>query len=316
MANRTKKAKLRFYQIPGDEDMVAFLGSEGIQAYGVNKKGFPDSNNHYHNLLEIGICRFGEGSISFENRGFSYGEGTVVIIPANYPHQIRSAPGEKSFWEFIYINPGEFLGHFYEKRMVERFLDRINQAPVKRQQEEIPLFVRELDCLMDQVRIQDWGYKNCIRGLVFTLLMEIAKIQSMREVSETPAETANQNKLSRLKRAIAYVEDHYAEEIRISDIAKAAYISESYLRRIFADNYNMSPLQYVNLIRIHVACKILQTEAYNINEVARRVGFDNMSTFIKNFKKITGKTPKQWAMDMKWNGGENVMSAKHAQKSK
>lgn len=40
-----------------------------------------------------------------------------------------------------------------------------------------------------------------------------------------------------------------------------------------------------------MACKILQTEAYNINEVARRVGFGNMSAFIKNFKKITG-TPK------------------------
>lgn len=100
---------------------------------------------------------------------------------------------------------------------------------------------------------------------------------------------------------LAYVEENYAEEIRISDIADASYISESYLRKIFAENYNMTPIQYVNFVRISHACKILQKEAISITDVARRVGFDNMSTFIKNFKRITGKTPKIWVKENRLN---------------
>lgn len=42
-------------------------------------------------------------------------------------------------------------------------------------------------------------------------------------------------------------------------------------------------------------------EAISITDVARRVGFDNMSTFIKNFKRITGKTPKIWVKENRLN---------------
>ena len=63
----------------------------------------------------------------------------------------------------------------------------------------------------------------------------------------------------------------------------------------------MSPLWYVNFVRIDSACKILRDQALNINEVAQKVGFDNTSTFIKNFKKIVGKTPKQWRKEVDLN---------------
>ena len=44
------------------------------------------------------------------------------------------------------------------------------------------------------------------------------------------------------------------------------------MRKIFAENYNMTPIQYVNFVRISHACKILQKEAISITDVARRVG--------------------------------------------
>ena len=59
----------------------------------------------------------------------------------------------------------------------------------------------------------------------------------------------------------------------------------------------MSPLQYVNLIRVNKACTLLGKKGFNIGEVARKVGFENTSTFIMNFKKVMGETPKQWVKE-------------------
>ena len=154
---------------------------------------------------------------------------------------------------------------------------------------------------MDQIRTQEYGYRACVKGLVYTLLMEIVKITSMESLEIKSVQNPNWDKLKKIELAMQYVDTHYAEEIRISDIANAAYISESYLRRIFVENYNMSPLRYVNFVRIDFACKILRDQDLNINEVAQKVGFDNTSTFIKNFKKIVGKTPKQWRKEVYLN---------------
>ena len=152
-----------------------------------------------------------------------------------------------------------------------------------------------------EIRTQEYGYRACVKGLVYTLLMEIVKITSMESLEIKSVQNPNWDKLKKIELAMQYVDTHYAEEIRISDIANAAYISESYLRRIFAETYNMSPLWYVNFVRIDSACKILRDQALNINEVAQKVGFDNTSTFIKNFKKIVGKTPKQWRKEVYLN---------------
>lgn len=295
---KRKKVELQVYQIPEGDDLLAFLGSSGIKEYGLNKYGKRTHINHCHNLLEIAICRGGSGEIILKKQSVAYAKGTIMVIPPNYPHQIISTLGEKSFWEFIYVNPKEFLNYYYmEERGREKLINKLYNQPILKTKKEIPLFERELDCLMDQIRIQEYGYKACVRGLIFTLLMEIVKVSCMEIYEEAPKYKGSRTKLEKLKKAMNFVEEHYAEEIKISDIAKSTYISETYLRKIFAENHNMTPVQYVNYIRVNAACKILQREMVTVSEVSRRVGFENMSTFIRNFKNITGKTPKVYAKE-------------------
>ena len=102
MAN-ISKIKLEYYQISSGEDLVAKLGSVGIRNYGRDRFEKETPRNHYHNLLEIGICRKGKGIIIFNKERIPYSEGTIIIVPANYPHNVVSTLGEKSFWEVIYV---------------------------------------------------------------------------------------------------------------------------------------------------------------------------------------------------------------------
>lgn len=97
MSNRRREAKFKYCQIPDGEDLLAVLGSAGIKIYGLDEVRRTVLPNHFHNLLEIGICRRGRGTIVFNNDRRFYTENSVIIIPANFPHNIINAEGEKSF---------------------------------------------------------------------------------------------------------------------------------------------------------------------------------------------------------------------------
>lgn len=299
MAANRKKAEFRFFQIPNEEDVLALLGSNWIRVYGYDDSGKPIPGLHFHNLMEIGICRWGEGTIVLEQESIPYKEGTLTVIPRDCPHSTVNEQGEKSFWEYIYVNPAEFLQmqYGYGKREMKRFLHRIEQGAIVVQKEQMPLFAQELDCLMHQIRLKEYGYRNCAKGLLFTLLMEIVKFHSEKFIHMENQQTTDIEKVGKMELALAFVEEHYSEDIKVADIAEAAFVSESFLRRIFAQNYSMSPAQYLNFVRIDAVCGLLRKKDLNINEVAQKVGMGNLSTFISNFKKIVGKTPKQWMKD-------------------
>ena len=109
----------------------------------------------------------------------------------------------------------------------------------------------------------------------------------------------------KIRGALEYIETHYADEIRIRDLARECYVSESYFRKIFVQCMNVLPLEYVNLVRIQKACDLLQQSGEAIESLARKVGFTSQSTFMRNFKKYVGDTPKQWLLK-NGNGSEYV----------
>ena len=98
----------------------------------------------------------------------------------------------------------------------------------------------------------------------------------------------------RVTRILEYVERHYAEPIRAEDIANAVYVSSTCLRKLFKDNFRMSPMQYINYVRIQKACEMIRKTDDSISEIARKTGYENLATFINNFKLYMGETPKQW----------------------
>lgn len=332
-----RNTEFKFLEIPNGEDVLALLGSEGILEYGVDENGKRIEKNHFHNLMEIGICRWGTGEIVFDQKRYPYRKGDVTVIPQNYPHRVHSLGGEKSFWEYIYIKPAVFLEKVCkgEMRKRNRYREEAEYRPFIKRREDGACLTAEIDLIMDQFRVRDYGYRDCVKGLVFALLMEIVKLNHID--NEKPEfDTQRQRgkvgeffepghldrlefkeKYNNLSLAMKYIEENYERELRIQDIAQAAFVSETYLRRLFAECCAISPMQYVKMIRIDAACKLIKNTNANMNEIAYNVGFENMATFINNFKKSVGCTPKQWKKKMSGisekKGSEETVCAKNAE---
>ena len=132
-------------------------------------------------------------------------------------------------------------------------------------------------------------YQEKLKALLQSLVVELLRIHNVEN------EMTKKNARSFLiDPALGYVKKHYNEDIRIKDLADVCNISESHFRGIFQKCMNMMPSDYVNAIRIREASKILLRSSVTMEEVAYRVGYTNVSTFNRNFKKITGMTPYQW----------------------
>lgn len=293
---KIQNSEFYYREIPNEEDVLALLGAEYIQYYGAAEKGEFSARRHFHNLLEIGICRQGVGTVMIDGKRYEYEAGCVVMIPKSIPHVIISQEGEKSFWEYIYVNPAVFLEKKVHVGNRDRnlYLDLIELHPFFKEKDEVPFLASEINLIMDQMRTQGYGYRQCIRGLLYALLMEIVKINYAKGKRISMAVAPKDDKSRKIAGALDYIEAHFSERIRVEDIAQAVYISPTYLRKLFMEYCQMPPMQYLNYVRIHAACKLLRKTDDNISEVSQKVGYDNMSTFLNNFKLVTGETPKQW----------------------
>lgn len=293
--NQKINADLKFLELPNNEDILAVIGSDGIREYGAFKNDKKSDKAHFHNLMEIGICRWGKGEVYLEHKWYPYKSGDIIVIPKNYPHAINSY-GEKSFWEYIYIKPSAFLEAICKEnsRKRSRYIDAIECRSFIKSREKIQDLEGMINLIMNQTRVQAYGYRECIRGLIYALLMEIVKINHIDQNKPEFKNNPGPQKLTTLSLAMEYIEENYNRELRISDVANAAHVSETALRRLFVECCEISPMQYLKRIRIDAACKIMKNSDVNINEIAYSVGFENTATFISNFKKIQGCTPKQW----------------------
>ena len=98
----------------------------------------------------------------------------------------------------------------------------------------------------------------------------------------------------KVKKAVAYIDAHFAENISVVDIARESGFSESQFRRVFERVIAKSPVDYITTIRLNAARKLLTTTEKSVADIAVEVGFFDQSHFIKAFKRERGTTPGRY----------------------
>lgn len=105
-------------------------------------------------------------------------------------------------------------------------------------------------------------------------------------------ERREQNRL--VQDALLYLNSNFASPIRISELAVRLQVSQQYLARLFKAEVGMSPIRYLNRLRIEKAKEFMRTNAVNISEAALAVGFDNIYYFSRLFKQLEGMSPSAY----------------------
>lgn len=103
------------------------------------------------------------------------------------------------------------------------------------------------------------------------------------------------NKVAVIKPAVDYIHEKYTTKtIKVNVLAKMCNITSEYLRRIFKSVYGVSPIIYINNLKIARAKELLNSQMYSITDVAFLSGFSEVSCFSREFKKTTGISPSEF----------------------
>ncbi len=277
--------EFRYYEVPREEAVLALMGNKWIQVYGENI-----NNLHFHNLIEIGYCHYGAGELVIEEDQYRFGAGMVSCIPANFLHVTKSDNNVRAFWEYLYISPADILKQQGKPMQETRnIIDAVNRSAFFIKVEENPIFVTLIRAIFEEMQNKNTYYRECVGGLAYTLLYEIARFNGRGN-----AQSCGKNNSLQLENAIEYVERNYPNNFKIADLANECHMSETHFRRVFQEKMNMTPVEYVNFVRVKKACELIDKTDISMEDVAEKVEFITPSTFNRNFRRIIGTSPYQW----------------------
>lgn len=282
-----QKAEYRYYEISRDIPVLVLTGEKWETIYGTD-------NMHFHNYLEIGYCHYGKGTVQLADRELTYDAGTITFIPHNIPHRTcpeQKKADEKQKWEYLFVDSDTILKKCFEdvpekyvklKKNLEQKVFALDQKNNKRAAELMQMIIEEEQCKRP-------NYKYAIPALALNLLLFFDRL-GQEKMEETPLSDT----MDYIRKLINYMELHYMENIMAKDLAKCCELSETHMRRIFLEHTNATPLEYLNLVRINKACELLMKGNCSVESVSEQVGYTVLSTFMRNFKKITGLSPNSW----------------------
>lgn len=97
-----------------------------------------------------------------------------------------------------------------------------------------------------------------------------------------------------LQHILDYVEAHLEQDLRLEHLAQLLDMSQFHFSRLFKQSIGLSPYQYLIQQRIERAKRLLKQTDHSIVEIALACGFNSHSHLSKQFRQVTGITPKMY----------------------
>ena len=105
-------------------------------------------------------------------------------------------------------------------------------------------------------------------------------------------------KIQQYKTILSMIEQHYSEPLSLQALANTVHMNSHYFCRFFKELTDQTPIEYLNSYRVEAACEQLYVSQKSILEIALDCGFNDVSYFIKVFKKYKNLTPSEYRRKM------------------
>lgn len=92
----------------------------------------------------------------------------------------------------------------------------------------------------------------------------------------------------------AYLKAHIYENIGLGELCDAFFLRKSQLSVLFKNTFGVSPIKYLNELKIAEAKKLLREDNYSVSEIAEMLGFSCIHSFSRSFKTVTGFSPSEY----------------------
>ena len=283
-----KQVEFRYYDIPLGDLVFPLTGTRWNKEYGEGREKL-----HFHNYYEVGHCYEGEGEMTLGEKEVVFYPGCISLIPTKELHTTNTF-GNRAGWEWMYFDIYEILKKLYpdDEILRENIAHEIDkEGRLLTPEMNIQKMTFLVRSIFSEMQNKEYMYRDMVMHFLMMLVIEIIRKLQNSDLPERSPVTVD------IFPAIDYIKKNYASSIHVIDLARSCGMSESYFRKIFKKYMNMKPMDYVNFVRIQRGCALLRETDLTVAMVSDSIGFESVSTFIRNFKKVVGCTPNKWKTD-------------------
>ena len=234
---------------------------------------------HSHQgLCELLICFHGSGIYNIDHESYEIHKGDLIFYNAGSYHEVLSS-GSQEIGTYCFG-----FSDVHRKGLPENHLTEKGSAFVRPSGVNEEFLLQLADQILaadnrspaEQLRIQ-------LMAVAFLLTACRVPSENLRSLTRKSSETAVAAK--------EYIDAHFAEQLKLDDIAGHLSCSTSYLSHSFKELTGYAPLQYILRSRIGQAETLLISSDLSISYISSVTGFESPSYFHRMFRKIVGTTP-------------------------
>ncbi len=230
---------------------------------------------HFHDSLEVIAVRRGEIVLRRDRETYVVHAGEIAVVFPSFVHSYERTDIGENEGEVILI--GSRLFGEYREDLTAMDMAR----PVSRLSKLHPDCAHAIDTLLSEeggIRLQ-----KAYTRLFLCRFMESAEL--------IPRNRSHENLLYSL---VDYMGTHFREDLSLSSVAEALFVSKYTLSGVFSKSLNMNFNDYLNSLRINLAMQLMEGSDRTITDICYEAGFGNVRTFNRAFMKQCGITPSEY----------------------
>lgn len=255
---------------------------------------------HWHKDLELILVESGTLSIQVDDQNLLLQAGQGLFINQNVLHTLHSIPGSSFSIAGLRFLPDLIFPH-PTGDLADRYFTPVLNAPnlqyllLDRENRETTDILLLLKQLLPAGKSQAPAHEFDVIAMLYRFWKYLVQlsVQGQMQASRHLSHYDSQ----RIKLALDYINEHYAEPVTLEDIAASIHTSNSECCRCFKRVLGVTPFEYLLKFRIFEAAALLQTQKAameTISGLAASVGFNSPSYFNKKFKEYLHCTPKEY----------------------
>lgn len=248
---------------------------------------------HYHSDYEINLVMDTYGTRTVGDSEEEFNTLDLIMIGPNIPHAWKGEVVEGN--HVVTIQFSDKLLNF--PILGKRLFSSIKQLLIESQHgisfsEQIQLLMK--DKILKLTKMQ--GFHTVLEFFSILYELSIADRRILVSNQYDTKDTIRTSKSRRIAKVCEYIDKNIEEPIRLGDVAQLVSMSESAFSHFFKKKTNCTFIDYVTNLRIARACQLLSETTYTVAEICYTCGFNNLSNFIRIFKKKKGSTPQEYRM--------------------
>ena len=247
--------------------------------------------SHSHDFLTIHYIVSGHVRYQIQGQTYTVHKDDIMIINPGVEHMHLIDDPETDPDSCIF-----YLGidNLFIKGYPQDFIPICNVViPLRKYQQEIYNCYHEI-ILTQEKKDVGWPLMAKVLSLEFLVLL-------LKELTPQNASTIQDyfqlktyDKQTIAQTITTYFQENYMKKISVEEIARSSYLSTTYITKIYKEMTGDTPINYLISLRMEKALEILKEGHFSIQDVAKRVGYDDPYYFSKLFKKRFGLSPSAY----------------------